>query len=55
MERLTMRNLIHDGTVLVKDKSDYVSICFGCDKIGHCRKCFEEKALEKLADYEDVG
>jgi hypothetical protein len=55
MERLTMRSPIGGSCVLIKNKSSYKSICLGCEKIGNCRrKCFEEKALEKLAEYEDL-
>lgn len=58
MNRLTK---IESSSVLIKDgwkKKDtesYTSICYGCEEIGRCvNKCGFYKALEKLADYEDL-
>ena len=58
MNRLTK---VESSSVLIKDgwkKKDtesYTSICYGCEEIGRCvNKCGFYKALEKLADYEDL-
>lgn len=56
MERLTTREC---GELLIKYKDEeYRNFCFGCESINECYTekvaCCFYKALEKLAEYEDL-
>lgn len=53
MERLTKR--IEDGNILLTEVGDIACKCF-CDNytLSGCWECPVEKAIEKLADYEDA-
>lgn len=56
MERLTTKKC---GELLIKyNDGEYRSPCFGCESINKCNQekvtCGFHKALEKLAEYEDL-
>lgn len=46
-----------NGEAYVKRYGGLTSICYGCDRVGTCKKkkCGFYHAIEKLAAYEDVG
>lgn len=54
MNRLTERI---NGEAYVKRYGGLTSICYGCDRVGTCKKkkCGFYHAIEKLAAYEDTG
>jgi hypothetical protein len=54
MNRLTEKI---NGEAYVKRYGGLTSICYGCDRVGTCKKkkCGFYHAIEKLAAYEDTG
>ena len=54
MNRLTERI---NGEAYVKRYGGLTSICYGCDRVGTCKKkkCGFYHAIDKLAAYEDTG
>ena len=59
MKRLTKtiksNTLIRDGWMRGETDS-YTGLCYGCSEINRCKQpCGFDKALKKLAKYEDIG